>query len=115
MRRLLLLGAPLIDLSPVGKMRDIYPLVITRIEYMTTLLLKDATTEAVVGLLLSLSFNAIRLETISRETQIFMPRIYFFLVRNLYEAKNRDRTQIRRRLKEANGNIHVAVVQYAYT
>jgi hypothetical protein len=38
------------DLGPVRKMRDVYPLVITRIEHMTTLLLNDATAEAVVWL-----------------------------------------------------------------
>jgi hypothetical protein len=75
MRRLLRLGAPLTDLSPVAKMRDVYPLGTRRIEYTTTLLLKDATAEAVPWLPLSLCFNAIRLETITREMHIFVLRI----------------------------------------
>jgi hypothetical protein len=91
MRRLLRLGTTLTDLSPVGKMRDVYPLVITRVEHMTTLLLNDATAETVIWLSLSLCFNAIRLETITRETRIFVLRICFFLARNLCEAKKSGR------------------------
>jgi hypothetical protein len=72
-------------------MKDVYPLVIARIEHMITVLLNDVTAEAVVGLPLSLCFNAIRLETIGRETRIFLLRICFFLVRNLYEAKKSGR------------------------
>jgi hypothetical protein len=64
MLRLPRLGPPLTDLSPVGKTRDVYPLVITRVEHMTTLLLNRATADAVVWLPLSICFNAIRLETI---------------------------------------------------
>jgi hypothetical protein len=59
MLRLFRLGAPFTELSPVGKRPDVYPLVNTRIEHMTTMLLKDVTAEAVVGLLFSLCFNAI--------------------------------------------------------
>jgi hypothetical protein len=46
--RLLCLGAPLTDLSLVGKMRDVCTLVITRIKHIATLILNDATAEAVV-------------------------------------------------------------------
>jgi hypothetical protein len=70
MRRLLGLGAPLTDLGPIGNMRDVYPLVITSIEDKITLLQNNATAEAVDWLPLSLCFNAVRLETIIRETQL---------------------------------------------
>jgi hypothetical protein len=65
--------------------------VITRIDRMTPLLLNDATAEAVVWLSLSLCFKAIRVETITRETRIFVLRICFFLVRNLYKAEKSGR------------------------
>jgi hypothetical protein len=87
MPRFLGLGAPLTDLSPVGKMREVYPLVITRIEHMMTLLQNNAIAEAVAWLPLSLCFNAVRLETITHETRLFMLHVSFFMVKNLYDAK----------------------------
>jgi hypothetical protein len=87
MRRLLRWRAPLTDLSPVGKMRDVCPLVIMRIEHMITLLQNDATAKAIAWLSLSLCFNAVRLETITRETRLFMLHVSFFMVKNLYHAK----------------------------
>jgi hypothetical protein len=87
MREILKLGAPLTDLSQVGKMRDAYPLVITRVEHMNMLFQKGAVAEAVAWLPLSLCFNAIRLENITRETRTFMLRISFYMVWHLYERK----------------------------
>jgi hypothetical protein len=69
-------------------MRDVYPLVITRIEHMITLLQNNATAEAVAWLLLSLCFNAVRFETITRETGLFMLHVSFFMVKNLYAKKS---------------------------
>jgi hypothetical protein len=87
MREILGLGAPLTDLTQVGKMRDAYPLVITRVEHINKLFQRGAIAEAVAWLPLSLCFNAIRLDNITRETRLFMLRISFFLVRILYESK----------------------------
>jgi hypothetical protein len=87
MCRLLGLGAPLTDLSPVGKMRDVYPLVVTHIEHMITLLQNNATDEAVAWLPLSRCSMAVRLETITRETRLFMLHVSFLMVKNLYDAK----------------------------
>jgi hypothetical protein len=87
MRKHLKLGAPLTDLSQVGKMRDAYPLVICRIEHIVKLFEMEANAEAVVWLPLSLCFNACRLENIVKSTRLFMLRISFFLVRKLYELK----------------------------
>jgi hypothetical protein len=87
MRQILDLGAPLTDLTQVGKMRDAYPLVITRIAHIILLFENDAIAEGVVWLPLSLCFNAIRLENITRETRVFMLRVSFFLVRIAYENR----------------------------
>jgi hypothetical protein len=99
MRRLLRLGAPLTDLSPVGKMRDVYPLVITRIEHMSTLLLNDATAEAVVWLPLSFCSNAFG----SRPLRVKRGYLCFESVSSCSEIetkpKNLDETQNQRRLK----------------
>jgi hypothetical protein len=85
--RLLGSGAPLTDLSLVGKMRDVYPLVIMRIEHMITLLQNNATAEALAWLPLSLCFKAVRLETITHGTRRFMLHVSFFMVKNLYDTK----------------------------
>jgi hypothetical protein len=87
MREILELGSPLTDLSQVGKMKDAYPLVITRVDHMNMLFQRGAVAEAVAWLPLSLCFNAIRLENITRETRTFMLRISFFMVWHLYERK----------------------------
>jgi hypothetical protein len=87
MRRILGLTAPLTDLTPVGKMRDAYPLVIARVEHINKLLENDAIAEAVVWLPLCLCFNAVRLENITRSTRVFMLRISWFLVWHIYERK----------------------------
>jgi hypothetical protein len=87
MRRILRLGAPLTDLSQLGKMRDAYPLVITRVEHIARPFDKDATAEAVVWLPLCLCFNAIRLDNITRETRLFMLRVSFHLVKRIYGDK----------------------------
>jgi hypothetical protein len=81
------LAAPLTDLSQVGKMRDAYPLVLTRIENILQLIDQNVFPEAVALLLLSLCFNAMRLETITRETRIDLLRIAFFLVWKLDELR----------------------------
>jgi hypothetical protein len=83
------LAAPLTDLSQIGKMRDAYPLVLTRIENILQLINQNAFPEAVALLSLSLSlcFNAMRLKIITRETQIDLLRIAFFLVWKLYELR----------------------------
>jgi hypothetical protein len=86
-RAVLDLAAPLTDLSQVGKMRDAYPLVLTRIENIMQLIDQNAFPEAVALLSLSLCFNAIRLETITRETRIDLLRIAFFLVWKLHELR----------------------------
>jgi hypothetical protein len=88
-------------------MRDVYPLVITRIEHMITLLQNNATAEAVARLPLSLCFNAVRLETITRETRLFMLHVSFFMVKNLYDAKKSGP-------KGKNYNIHIAVVDTVF-
>jgi hypothetical protein len=86
-RAILGLGAPLTDLTPLGKMRDIYPLVLTRFENIVALIENGAIAEAVALLPLSVSFNAVRLETITRVTRTDLLRISFFIVRKLYEFK----------------------------
>jgi hypothetical protein len=86
-RGILDLAAPLTDLSQVGKMRDAYPLVLTRIENILQLIDQNAFPEAVTLLPLSLCFNAMRLETIIRETGIDLLRIAFFLVWRLHELR----------------------------
>jgi hypothetical protein len=77
-RPILDLAAPLTNLSQVGKMRDAYSLVLTRIENILQLIDQNAVPEAVALLPLSLCFNAMRLETITRETRIDSLRIAFF-------------------------------------
>jgi hypothetical protein len=79
-RFILGLGAPLTDLSQIGKMRDAYPLVITRIEHINALFQNDAIAEGVAWLPLCLCFNAIRLENITRETRTFMLKISWFMI-----------------------------------
>jgi hypothetical protein len=87
MRDILGLVAPLADLTQVGKMRDAYPLVISRVEHMNQLFQRGAFAEAVAWLPLSLCFNAIRLENITRGTRGFMLRVGWFIVWHLYERK----------------------------
>jgi hypothetical protein len=87
MRRILKLGAPLTEFSRVGKMRDVYPFVISRVHHIIVLFQKGGHAEAVVWLLLRLCFNAIRLENSTPATRPFMLRISFFLVRIIYESK----------------------------
>jgi hypothetical protein len=84
-RAILDMAAPLTDLSQVGKMRDAYPLALTRIENILQLIDQNAFPEAVALLPLSLWFNAMRLETITRETRIDLLRIAFFLVWKLHD------------------------------
>jgi hypothetical protein len=80
-RAILDLAAPLTDLSQVGKMRDAYPLVLTRIETILQLIDQNAFPEV------SRCFNTMRLETITRETRIDLLRIAFFLVWKLHELR----------------------------
>jgi hypothetical protein len=68
-------------------MRDAYPLVVTRMENIVELIDRGAIAKAVALLPLSLCFNAIRLETISRGMRTDLLRISFFLVRKLYEFR----------------------------
>jgi hypothetical protein len=84
-RAILDLPAALTDLSQVGKMRDAYFLVLTRIETVLQLIDQNAFPEAVALLPLLLCFNAMRLETSTRETRIDLLRIAFFLVWKLHE------------------------------
>jgi hypothetical protein len=86
-RVILNLVAPLTDLSQVGKIRDAYPLVLTRIENILQPIDQNAFPETVALLPLSLCFNAMRLETITRETRIDLLRIAFFLVWKLHELR----------------------------
>jgi hypothetical protein len=88
-RAILDLAAPLSDLSQIGKMRDAYPFVITRIENIFELIDQNAFPEAVALLPLSLCFHMMRLETITREMQIDLLRTGFFLVWKLYELRIR--------------------------
>jgi hypothetical protein len=87
MREILRLGAPLTDLSQIGKMRDAYPLVIARVEHVIQLFQEDANAEAVAWLPLCLCFNAIRLDTITRETRDFMLQISWHMVWELDDRK----------------------------
>jgi hypothetical protein len=89
MRQILRLGAPLNDLTKVGKMRDAYPLVIARVDHINKLFDNDAIAEAVVWLPLCLCFNAIRLENITRGTRLFMLRVSWFMVWHIYERKRK--------------------------
>jgi hypothetical protein len=86
-RGILTLKAPLLDLSPLGKMRDAYPLVLMRVENIVTLIENDAIAEAVALLPMALCFDAVRLETIPRETRFDLLQIAFFLVCALYELR----------------------------
>jgi hypothetical protein len=79
-RAILDLGAPLTDLSQVGKMYEAYPLVLTRIGNILQLIDQNAFPEAVTLFPLSFCFNTVPLETITRETRINLLRIVFFLV-----------------------------------
>jgi hypothetical protein len=81
------LAAPLTDLSQVGKMRDAYPFVLTRLQNILRQTNQNAFSEAVALLPLSLCFNAMRLETITRETRIDLLGIAFFLVWKLHELR----------------------------
>jgi hypothetical protein len=83
------LAAPLSDLSQIGKMRDAYPLVITRIENILELIDQNAFPKAVALLPLALCFHAMHLETVTRETRIDLLRTAFFLVWKLYELRIR--------------------------
>jgi hypothetical protein len=80
-------GPPFTDLSHLGKMTDAHPLIVTRIQNIIELIDRNAIAEAIALLPLSLCFNAIRLETISRETRSDLLRISFFLVRKLHEFR----------------------------
>jgi hypothetical protein len=86
-RAILDLQAPLTDLSPLGKMRDVYPIVLMRVEHIVALIEQDTIPEAVALLPMSLCFAAIRLETITRETRSTLLRINFFLAWKLYEMR----------------------------
>jgi hypothetical protein len=86
-RAILVLPAPLTDLSQVGKMHDACPFVLTKIENILQLIDQNAFPEAVALLPLSLCFNAMRLETITRETRIALLRMAFFLVWKLQELR----------------------------
>jgi hypothetical protein len=81
------LAAPLTDLSQIGKMRDACPGVLTRIQNILQLTNQNAFPEAVALLPLSLCFNAMGLETITRETRIDLLRIAFFRVCKLHELR----------------------------
>jgi hypothetical protein len=80
-------GPAFTDLTPLGKMRDAYPLAMMRLENMVALIENHAIAEAVAMLPLSLTLNAVRLETIPPATRTRLLRISFFLVRKLYELK----------------------------
>jgi hypothetical protein len=68
-------------------MRNAYPLILTRIENILQLIDQNAFPEAVTFLPLSLCFNAMRLETITRETRIDLLRMALFLVWKLHELR----------------------------
>jgi hypothetical protein len=80
-------GPAFTDLTPLGKMRDAYPLAMMRLENMVALIEHDAIAEAVAMLPLSLTLNAVRLETIPPITRTLLLRTSFYLVRKLYELK----------------------------
>jgi hypothetical protein len=80
-------GPAFTDMSPLGKMRDAYPLAMARLENIVALIDHDAIAEAVALLPLSLTLNAIRLETIPSTTRTNLLTISFFLVRDLFESK----------------------------
>jgi hypothetical protein len=80
-------GPALTDLSPIGKMRDAYPLVMMGIRNLVALIDHGAIAETISLLPLCLSLHAIRLETIARETRTDLLRINFFLVWRLYQLK----------------------------
>jgi hypothetical protein len=86
-RAILHLEAPLDDLSPLGKMRDAYPLAIMRVENIVALIGQDAIIEAIARLPMTLCFAAIRLESIPRETRSYLLRISFFLVWKVREMR----------------------------
>jgi hypothetical protein len=88
-RAILDLAVPLSDFSQIGKMRDVYPLVMTPIENILELIDQNAFPEAVALLPLSLCFYAMPLETITRETRIDLLRTTFFLMWKLYELRIR--------------------------
>jgi hypothetical protein len=80
-------GPAFTDLAPLGKMRDSYPLAMTRVENILALIDNDAIAAAIALLPLSLAFNAIRLETIAKQTRTDLLRISFFIVRKVYENR----------------------------
>jgi hypothetical protein len=86
-RAILDLAPPLTDLSQVWTRHNTYPLVLTRIEKIPQLIDQNAFPEAVALLPLPLCFNAMRLETITRETRIDFLRIAFFLVWKPHELR----------------------------
>jgi hypothetical protein len=107
------LGAPVTDLTPLGKMRDIYPLVLTCFEDIIARIDNGAIAEAVAFLPLSLSFNAVRLETIIRVTRTDLLRISFFIVRQLYESKQtREDTNPETTSKESERAITIITSQW---
>jgi hypothetical protein len=87
MRQILRLGAPLTDLSQLGKMRDADPLAIARVEHIEMLFQHQAFAEGVVWLPLCFCFDGSRLENITRSTRLFMLRVSFYMVRFVYEGK----------------------------
>jgi hypothetical protein len=80
-------GPAFTDVPPLGKMRDAYPLAMMRLENIVALIENDAIAEAVAMLPLSLTVNAVRLETIPSTARTRLLKISFFLVRKLYELK----------------------------
>jgi hypothetical protein len=82
---------PLTGLSKISKTKDQYPLVLMWIEHMVALIEQDMIAPAIALLLLSLSFAALRLETIPSKTRSDLLRISFFLVWELYQARTKGR------------------------
>jgi hypothetical protein len=108
-RAILDLAAPLSDLSQIGKMRDAYPLVITRIENILELIDQNAFPGAVALLSLSLCINAMRLEAITRETRIDLRRMAFFLVWKPYELRIRgiDKNPEKNKQRRGKDDLHI--------
>jgi hypothetical protein len=76
------------DVSRLGKMRDIYPLKIFRMQNLVTLLRNGMIVDAVALLLMALFFTARRLEKVSLDARINMLQMsFFFFLRMFQEYK----------------------------
>jgi hypothetical protein len=108
-REILGLKAPLTDLTPLGKMRDAYPLAITRVENIVALIDQDAIVEAIILLPMTLCFAATRLETIPRDTRSHLLRIAFFLVLQIREMRQSGLDKLPETVKKKNRHKQVTI------